>query len=53
MMFDEMELEVKKIEEENQLFDHEFGFGRIVEMMIEAKIPLIGHNCMYDICYFY
>lgn len=42
-----------KEEEEKKIYETEFGFSRIVELMIESKIPLIGHNCMYDICFFY
>ena len=53
MNFDEMSFLLMKEEEEKKIYDTEFGFSRIVELMIESKIPLIGHNCMYDICFFY
>lgn len=36
-----------------ELFRHEMGFSLIVEEMIKAKKPLIGHNCMYDWVYVY
>ena len=32
---------------------YEMGFALIVKAMIEAKKPLIGHNCMYDWIYVY
>jgi poly(A)-specific ribonuclease len=29
------------------------GFALVVEELIKAKKPLIGHNLMYDIIYLY
>ena len=29
------------------------GFSLIVEMLIEAKKPIVGHNMIYDIIYLY
>jgi len=29
------------------------GFSLVIEAMIEAKKPIIGHNCMYDWLYLY
>lgn len=29
------------------------GFSLVVEMMINAKKPIIGHNMIYDIIYLY
>ena len=29
------------------------GFTLVIKAMIEAKKPLIGHNCMYDWLYLY
>lgn len=49
----EMKESLDEIDEEQRLFDQEYGFSRIVEMMIDSKLPLVGHNCMYDICFFY
>jgi CAF1 family ribonuclease len=37
----------------NDLFVHEMGFSLIVEMLIEAKKPIVGHNMMFDIIYLY
>lgn len=31
----------------------EMGFALVIEEMIKAKKPLIGHNCMYDWLYVY
>jgi len=36
-----------------RLFINEMGFSLVVEAMINAKKPLIGHNCMYDWVYTY
>ena len=37
----------------DQLFEYEMGFSLVIKAMIEAKKPLIGHNCMYDWIYIY
>jgi poly(A)-specific ribonuclease len=29
------------------------GFSLVIEAIIEAKVPVIGHNCMYDWLYLY
>ena len=31
----------------------EMGFALVVEELIKAKKPLIGHNMIYDIIYLY
>jgi len=36
-----------------KLYVHEMGFTLIIEAMINAKKPIIGHNCMYDLLYLY
>ena len=33
------------------LFLWEMGFSLVVKAIIEAKKPLVGHNCMYDWLY--
>ena len=38
---------------EDELYKEQYGFSSIVDLLIESKIPIIGHNMMYDICYFY
>jgi poly(A)-specific ribonuclease len=35
------------------MFTSEMGFSLVVQMLIDAKKPLIGHNMMYDIIYVY
>ena len=35
------------------LFNYELGFTQIIKAMIEAKKPIVGHNCMYDCLYIY
>ena len=32
---------------------YEMGFSLVIQAMIEAKKPVIGHNCMYDWIYVY
>ena len=32
---------------------NEMGFSLVVEELIEAKKPIIGHNMMHDIIYLY
>jgi len=36
-----------------QLYVYEMGFSLLIKAMIEAKKPIIGHNCMYDWLYLY
>jgi poly(A)-specific ribonuclease len=31
----------------------EMGFTKVVEMLMEAKKPIIGHNMIYDVIYLY
>ncbi|TNV81953.1 hypothetical protein FGO68_gene6872 [Halteria grandinella] len=40
----------KELEE---LYSTEMGFSHIVQLLIDAKKPIIGHNMMYDIIYLY
>jgi hypothetical protein len=35
------------------MFRIEMGFSLVVQELINAKKPLIGHNCMYDIIFVY
>lgn len=34
-------------------YRNKMGFSLVVEEMINWNKPLIGHNCIYDICFFY
>ena len=38
---------------EKELWTYEMGFSLIIQAMIDAKKPVIGHNCMYDWIYLY
>jgi len=40
-------------QQEKELYIQEMGFSLVVDMMIKAKKPLVGHNLMYDVIYFY
>ena len=35
------------------MYKAETGFSRVVQMLIDAKKPMIGHNPMYDIAFIY
>jgi hypothetical protein len=52
---EESESEKQKLKKE--MFIRELGFSVVVEAMIEAQktrvVPVIGHNMMYDLLYFY
>lgn len=37
----------------SDMIDQEMGFTRVIEMIIDAKKPLIGHNMMFDLCFIY
>ncbi len=37
----------------NNLFTQEMGFSLVVDMLIKAAKPIIGHNMIYDIIYLY
>ena len=39
--------------EAEDLFVREMGFAQVVEELIAAKKPIIGHNMIYDIIYLY
>ena len=51
--------EAKKMQEEENrpkveaLFRKEYGFTRVINIITENKKPLVAHNCLYDIIYFY
>lgn len=38
---------------EEAMFEREMGFSLVVEFLIGAKKPIIGHNMIYDIIYLY
>lgn len=48
-----MELENQIKYEVDSLFEYELGFSRIIELIIKAKKPIIGHNMFLDIMFLY
>lgn len=46
-------LEDKLIKLVEELFMKEMGFALVVEELVNAKKPIIGHNMIYDIIYLY
>jgi hypothetical protein len=45
--------ELMERDPEEALFEKEMGFSLIVEELMAAKKPIIGHNMIYDIIYLY
>jgi poly(A)-specific ribonuclease len=39
--------------EVDSLFRQEMGFSAVIESLIAAKKPIVGHNMIYDIIYLY
>ncbi len=37
----------------SDMIDEELGFTRIIEFIIDAGKPLVGHNMMFDLCFIY
>jgi poly(A)-specific ribonuclease len=37
----------------DELFRLEMGFSLVIDAIVAAKVPIIGHNCMYDWLYLY
>jgi hypothetical protein len=48
-----LHLESKIKLESDTLVDYELGFSRVIELMINAKKPLIGHNMILDMMFLY
>jgi hypothetical protein len=44
---------LKGVSAKEELFNLEMGFSLVIEAIINAKVPVIGHNCMYDWLYLY
>jgi poly(A)-specific ribonuclease len=36
-----------------QLFNSEMGFSLVAQLIVDARKPIIGHNMIYDIAFFY
>ncbi len=37
----------------NEITDYSIGFSKVIQEMIMAKKPLVGHNMMLDIMFVY
>ena len=37
----------------DELFRLEMGFSLVIDAIIATKVPIVGHNCMYDWLYLY
>lgn len=48
-----LELEGQIRHETESLFEYELGFSRVIEVMIKARKPLVGHNMFLDILFVY
>lgn len=35
------------------LYQEEQGFTKVIEVLIKAKKPIIGHNMIYDACFIF
>lgn len=44
---------IKGQQARQELFDLEMGFSLVIEAIIKSKVPVIGHNCMYDWLYLF
>lgn len=47
------ELEKAHNREVIEKYRNTMGFSLVIEEMINCRKPLIGHNCIYDICFLY
>lgn len=36
-----------------EIFNREMGFTRVIQMLSEAKKPIVGHNMIYDACFIF
>ena len=47
------EYEEKKHKEKVDYMNSAIGFTRVIELLIKAKKPLVGHNCYFDLLFLY
>jgi hypothetical protein len=40
-------------QEIDELFNHEIGFSKIIEKIINSKKIVVGHNMLFDVCFIY
>jgi len=50
---EELKISPELEDPEEALFIQEYGFTEIVEILSESKIPIIGHNMIYDVMLLY
>ena len=48
---EKLEREQRQREEKQALLNRKLGFRRVFKLLADAKKPLIGHNCMFDILF--
>ena len=49
----QLSLESQQEKDIQDLFLKEMGFSLVVQELINAKKPIVGHNMIYDIIYLY
>ena len=50
---DKKAFEEEKAKEKEKAFSKHVGFTNIFKLLVESKKPLIGHNCYFDLLFFY
>ncbi|OQR85662.1 Poly(A)-specific ribonuclease PARN [Thraustotheca clavata] len=43
----------RKIDQMNQEVENAVGFSKVIQLLSDAKKPVIGHNCLLDFVYLY
>ncbi|CDW88855.1 c transferase [Stylonychia lemnae] len=46
-------IQIQLDQEVNTLFNYELGFSRVIQIIIDSKKPIVGHNMMYDAVFIY
>jgi len=36
-----------------KMCNDELGFSRVIELLMQSKKPIVGHNMIYDIAFIY
>jgi hypothetical protein len=37
----------------DKMCNDELGFSRVIELLMQSKKPIVGHNMIYDIAFIY